>query len=132
MKQSNLHLTISIVYYLHLIVQSSVYCRSSHRRCSVKKGFLKNFAKFTRKHLCWSLFLNKVAGLSPATLLKKRLQQRCSMNFTKFLKPPFLHQVTDCFHYLQVWLNLTNFFKMWNSRKWIFPNIVLYINDSFK
>ena len=38
--------------------------RSSHRRCSVRKGFLRNFAKFTGKHLCQSLFFNKVAGLS--------------------------------------------------------------------
>ena len=36
---------------------------SSLRRCSVKKGFLRNFAKFTGKHLCQSLFFNKVAGL---------------------------------------------------------------------
>ena len=36
--------------------------RSSHRKCSVKKGFLRNFIKFTRKHLCQSLFFNKVAG----------------------------------------------------------------------
>ena len=36
--------------------------RSSHRRCSVKKGVLRNFAKFTGKHLCQSLFFNKVAG----------------------------------------------------------------------
>ena len=28
-----------------------------------KKGVLGNFAKYTRKHLCQSLFLNKVAGL---------------------------------------------------------------------
>ena len=28
-----------------------------------KKGVLRNFAKFTGKHLCQSLFLNKVAGL---------------------------------------------------------------------
>ena len=28
-----------------------------------KKGALENFAKFTRKHLCQSLFFNKVAGL---------------------------------------------------------------------
>ena len=27
-----------------------------------KKGFLKNFAKFTGKHLCQSPFFNKVAG----------------------------------------------------------------------
>ena len=31
-----------------------------------KKGGLKNFTKFTRKHLCPSLFFNKVAGLSKA------------------------------------------------------------------
>ena len=36
-----------------------------------KKGTLKNFVKFTGKHLCQSLFFNKVAGLRPATLFKK-------------------------------------------------------------
>ena len=30
--------------------------------CSVKKGVLKNFAKLTGKHLCQSLFFNKVKG----------------------------------------------------------------------
>ena len=65
--------------------------RSSHWRCSVKKGVLRNFAKFTEKHLCESLFLNKVAGLRPATLLKKRLWYRCfPVNFAKFLTKPFL------------------------------------------
>ena len=29
--------------------------RSSHQRCSMKKGVFKNFAKFTGKHLCQSL-----------------------------------------------------------------------------
>ena len=45
--------------------------RSSHRSCSIKKGILKNFSKFTGKHLCQSLFFNKVAGLRPAILLKR-------------------------------------------------------------
>ena len=36
--------------------------RSSHRRCSVRKGVLRNFVKFAGKHLCQSLFINKVAG----------------------------------------------------------------------
>ena len=36
--------------------------RSSHRRCSVRKGVLKNFTKFTGKHLCQSLFFDKVQG----------------------------------------------------------------------
>ena len=34
---------------------------SSQRRCSIKKGgILKNFTKFTGKHLCQSLYFNKV------------------------------------------------------------------------
>ena len=33
------------------------------------KGFLRNFAKFTGKHLCQSLFVNKVAGLGPIKFL---------------------------------------------------------------
>ena len=35
--------------------------RSSHQMCSIEIGVLKNFTKFTGKHLCQSLFLNKVA-----------------------------------------------------------------------
>ena len=31
--------------------------------CSMKTGVLRNFTKFTGKHLCQSLFFNKVAGL---------------------------------------------------------------------
>ena len=38
--------------------------RSSHPRCSVKKGVLRNFAKFTGKHLCQTLFFNKVADMT--------------------------------------------------------------------
>ena len=48
------------------------YAEAVVRRCS-EKGALKNFTKFTEKHLCQSLFLNKVAGLRAVTLLKKRL-----------------------------------------------------------
>ena len=38
------------------------YFRSSHWLCSVRKGVLRNFAKFTGKHRWQSLFLHKVAG----------------------------------------------------------------------
>ena len=37
--------------------------RIIHLRCSITKGVLKTFAKFTGKHLCQSLFFNKVASL---------------------------------------------------------------------
>ena len=39
--------------------------RRNHQMCFVKKEVLKNFAKFTRKQLCQSLFFNKAAGLRP-------------------------------------------------------------------
>ena len=64
--------------------------RSSFPEVFRRKGVLKNSANFTRKHLCQSLFFNRVAGLMPATLLKKRLWHRCfPVNFSKFLKAPF-------------------------------------------
>ena len=34
------------------------------QRCSAKKGAAKNFAKFTGKHLCQSLFFDKFTALS--------------------------------------------------------------------
>ena len=65
--------------------------RRSHQRCSIKKGVLRKFTKSTGKHLYHSLFFNKVAGLRPAILLKKRLWYRCfPVNFMNFLGTPFL------------------------------------------
>ena len=64
--------------------------RSSRPDVFCEKGVLRNFTKFTAKHLCQSLFFNKVGGLRPATLLKKRLWHRCfPVNFVKFLRTPF-------------------------------------------
>ena len=65
--------------------------RSTHQRYSVKKGVLGNFAKSTGKHLCQSLFFNKVKGLRPATLVKERLWYWCFLvSFGKFSKKTFL------------------------------------------
>ena len=55
-----------------------------------EKGVLKNSAKFTLKHLCWSFFFEKVAGLQ-VFYFKKRLQHRCFLiKFVKFLRTPFM------------------------------------------
>ena len=76
-------------------LQQVFQVRSSHQRCSTKKGVLRNFTKFTRKHLRQSLFFNKVAGLRPATLLKKRLWHGCvPVKFVKFLRTPFLQNTS--------------------------------------
>ena len=73
--------------YLQISKENS----NSHRRCSVKKGVLRNFAEFPGKHLCQRLFANKVESARPETLSKKSLQYRCfPVNFAKFLRTAFL------------------------------------------
>ena len=65
--------------------------RSSHWRCSVKKGVLKNFAKFTGKHLCRSLFLIKLQAF-----IKKRLLYRCfPVKFAIFPRTPILNNICE-------------------------------------
>ena len=44
--------------------------RNSHRRYSVRKGALRNFTKFTAKHMFQSLFFNKVAGSGTVVFLR--------------------------------------------------------------
>ena len=45
---------------IHLLCQLTKY-RGSHLRCSIKIGALKNFANFTEKRFCRSLFCDNVA-----------------------------------------------------------------------
>ena len=74
------------------LVPKSGVAKTLFWEAAIKKSVLRNFAKFTGKHLCQSLIFNKVAGLrqtlewqrrlSPlclrsATLLKKKLWHRC-------------------------------------------------------
>ena len=64
-----------------------------------KKGAFRNFGRLTGKHLCQSLFFNKVAGLNlfyrtpldDCLLFRKdTLAWVFSVNFAKFLGTPFL------------------------------------------
>ena len=66
---------------------TEVFCT---KRCTVRKGVLRNFTKLTGKDLCQSLYLNKVADLRPGTLLKKILWHKYyCVNFAKFPSTPF-------------------------------------------
>ena len=67
---------------------------------AVTRGVLRQkvfiLAKFTGKHLSQSLFLNKVAGLRPSTLLKEELWYRCfPLNFTKLLRTHILKNIWE-------------------------------------
>ena len=52
-----------------------------------KKGVLRNLAKFTGKHLCQSLFFNKVAGV--AKFLRKPFSQNTSGRLLLRVKYPW-------------------------------------------
>ena len=69
--------------------------RSSRPKVFLKKTVLENFAKFTGKYHGWGLIFDKVSGLRPATLLKKRLRYRCfPVNYAKFLRALFLQNTS--------------------------------------
>ena len=65
-------------------------CRSSRPDVFCKKGVLRNFTKFTGKHLCQSLFFNKVLGL---------LQLKFWSVFDIFDPRIFQHSVTEISSY---------------------------------
>ena len=69
-------------FYLNILRNWTTVCRSSHQGCSVKKGVPRNFTKFAGKHLCQSLYFNKV------------FLWCFPVNFVKFLRTPFLQNMS--------------------------------------
>ena len=90
--------------------------RSSHQRCSVKKGVLKTFANFTGKHLRQSLFLITLLVFRPLTLLKRyrSSHQRCYIKRAAFYNFCNIHRKTPAQESLSVkviGLQACNFLK---------------------
>ena len=90
--------------------------RSSHPEVFYKKAVFRNFAIFTGKHLCWSLFFKKLAFCQACNFTKKRLQYRCfSVNIAKFLRTlPVLLLLFDETKNLQPYVR--NLKEMWNFK----------------
>ena len=92
-----------VSYYLEggFLLSGCLLCyRSSHQRCSIKKGVLKVLAKFTGKHQCQSFFFKKVAGLRSATLSKLALWilwNFWEQTFKEHLRWLFLKHLCQCF-----------------------------------
>ena len=60
--------------------------RSSHRRCSLKKSILKNFANFTGKHMSWRLFLIRLQAWGLKLYWKETATQMLSCKICEILK----------------------------------------------
>ena len=97
--------------------------RSSRPEVFCKKCILENFAKFTGKHLCQSLFFNKTTGLRRATFLIERPWRRCfPVNFAKLLRTPFLME--------QFWWLLL--VRLCNSLQFFSPDYRSFFNELHK
>ena len=82
---------LSTYFYNTIVCKDPSDYRSSRPDVFCKKGVLKNFVKFTGKHLCQALFFSKVAGLRPVQLYQKEtlaLVFSCE-TCVKFLRTPF-------------------------------------------
>ena len=98
-----LALLVSLIQVVALLILCAILkiCinRSSRPEVFCKTSVLRNFAKFTGKHLCQSLFSDKFSDLRLASSLKTRLWHRpFPMNFAKFLRTRFLQNTSGgCF-----------------------------------
>ena len=88
-----------------------MFYRSSHQRCSIKKAVLKNFARFTGKHLRWSLFLLTLLRRGSNTSAFPRILQ----NFEKHLFRKT--SVNDCFLFCHIesFRNCKRFELFWST-----------------
>ena len=105
-RQCNIGKYFSRFSYFVFLSFAKRHVRSSHRRCSIKKGVLKNVTKFTGQHRCQSLFfinpyvqnatynerLMKLKLLRETLLLSIFLQQKVRKN-QKMTKRPSLETV---------------------------------------
>ena len=96
--------------FITLWVRGLGFKSSCAKKVFWKKAVLINFANFTGKHQCWSLFLIK------------RLQHRCfSVKFAKLLRTHFLKNICE-------WVLLDNW-NLWSivNLKYCIINNVLFL-----
>ena len=80
--------------------------RSSHQKCSVKKGVLKNFANVTGKNPVLESLFDKVPCLQACNFILKRLQHRYfPVKFAIFLRTPIWRNICERLLYISYDLN---------------------------
>ena len=95
--------------------------RSSHLEVFCKKGVLRNFTKFTRKHFCWSVCFNEIASLHSIALLKNTLKAQV------FLRARFSYSTSGQVVTSNYWLVTSN---LWLAKS--FTSLQRCIQDVFK
>ena len=86
-----------------------IKARGSHQRCSVKKSVIRNFAKFTGKHLCQIFSFNKVAGLRLQDYRPQTLAQMFFCEYCEISKNNFSYRTLSVVPSANPYLNGTGF-----------------------
>ena len=91
---------IILCFFFILISGHSFMCltfriRGIHPKVCYKKGTLKNFAKFSRKHLCRVSFLIKLQGKGHEPYVKETPRRVISCVFCKIFKKTFFVKVCE-------------------------------------
>ena len=112
--------------WVHVLFTFNVYIRfcflytSSRPEVFCKKGVLRNFAKFTGKHLCQGLFFINVAG--PCNFFKKEtLAQVFFSEFWKISKNTFsyrTHPAAASVYIMKVFSMRLSQFTMTQNMMW--------------
>ena len=84
-KACNVIKKLFFIYENFFFRSLALWYRSSHRRCSVRKSVLRNFVKYSGKHLCQNPFFSKFFSK------KQTLAQVFSCKFCRISKNTFLH-----------------------------------------
>ena len=95
------NLVLQIFFWKEKILDCADFTLSRSSRPDVlcKKGILKNFSKFTGKHLCQSRFLMRLQTSGLRFIKKETLAQVFSCEFCKISKNTFFYRtyLGDCF-----------------------------------
>ena len=125
-----------------LIKQTSFsLCRSSHRRCSIKKAFLKVLQNSQGSACAWVSFLIKLQPLACNLIKRATLAQVFSYEFTKFLRTTFLQNISfflcirinACWEKprfppnIQLGILVLNRYCMKSVRIWSFPSPFFFV-----
>ena len=108
--------------------KTQMILRSSHRKCSLKQGALKNFTNFILKHLRLSLFLDKVSGLP----ILKNMRTAASGFHDFILLVKFVHKTnfSDSIFYFNSSSLVFFIFQMWIQRPGCFQVYAVYEKSS--
>ena len=98
-------LLFTSIWTMNLIQHKIVFYRSSHQKCSMKKGALINFTKFTGKHLCQGVFfLTKLQAWEGCNVIKKETLAQHSGAFLWILRNVYEHVISK-----HLWTTVSNF-----------------------